>query len=241
MTQRRGFTLIELLVVIAIIAILAAILFPVFARAREQARKTSCLNNVKQIGTAMMMYAQDYDETLASVAFADYPNGLWNSPTWNDYGWSYIWTTFQPYIKNWNVYTCPSARDQRTGPAGNRVSMSYGYSEYIYNSGNGFSKLAALGNNQFGVADICLFADCRFAGIFNDWDAGNTGNGTAYPVSYLARIALAEDTRGRHEGSNIGFADGHAKFMGTTQIACPQTNGIAGENPIVNPNAAKKL
>src|SRR5579872_3878616 len=65
MRRRTGFTLIELLVVIAIIAILAAILFPVFARAREQARKTSCLSNLKQIGTASMMYAQDYDENYS--------------------------------------------------------------------------------------------------------------------------------------------------------------------------------
>ncbi len=63
MQQRRGFTLIELLVVIAIIAILAAILFPVFAQAREKARQTTCTSNLKQIGTAFMMYVQDYDET----------------------------------------------------------------------------------------------------------------------------------------------------------------------------------
>lgn len=238
----QGFTLIELLVVIAIIAILAAILFPVFARAREQARKTSCLNNVKQIGTAMMMYAQDYDETLASVTFDNYPNGLWGSPTWNDWGWCYIWPLFQPYIKNYNVFTCPSARDQIAGPANNRVSVSYAYNEYIYNSGNGFSKLASLGNNQFGVADIALFADCRFAGIFNDWDRDYTGTGTPYPLSYLARISLAEGASPRHEGSNIGFADGHAKFMGVTQITSPSPNGVpSGQNPIVHPNATKKL
>jgi prepilin-type N-terminal cleavage/methylation domain-containing protein len=69
-TRRKGFTLIELLVVIAIIAILAAILFPVFAKAREKARQTSCLSNVKQIGLACLMYAQDYDEVLS-------PRGAW--------------------------------------------------------------------------------------------------------------------------------------------------------------------
>src|SRR5437016_5406048 len=66
---RRGFTLIELLVVIAIIAILAAILFPVFAQARERARMSACLSNMRQIGTGMMMYAQDYDETLPHIRF----------------------------------------------------------------------------------------------------------------------------------------------------------------------------
>jgi len=68
--MRKGFTLIELLVVIAIIAILAAILFPVFARAREKARQTSCLSNMKQIGLAFMMYTQDYDETLPGISFS---------------------------------------------------------------------------------------------------------------------------------------------------------------------------
>ncbi len=67
---RKGFTLIELLVVIAIIAILAAILFPVFAQAREKARQTQCLSNEKQIGTSLMMYAQDYDEVLPGYRFA---------------------------------------------------------------------------------------------------------------------------------------------------------------------------
>src|SRR5438552_8343561 len=95
--QRRiqGFTLIELLVVIAIIAILAAILFPVFAQAREKARAVSCLSNIKQLGLAVNMYVQDYDET--------YPIACPND--W----WYYIWgVNVQPYIKNVQVFKCPS-------------------------------------------------------------------------------------------------------------------------------------
>src|SRR5688500_18904923 len=114
--RKRGFTLIELLVVIAIIAILAAILFPVFAKAREAARKTSCLNNLKQIGTGMMMYAQDYDENMPAAAFGNYPNGLWGSPLWNDYGWTYIFPLLDPYTKNSQIYACPSAPVQLVGP-----------------------------------------------------------------------------------------------------------------------------
>jgi prepilin-type N-terminal cleavage/methylation domain-containing protein/prepilin-type processing-associated H-X9-DG protein len=106
---REGFTLIELLVVIAIIAILAAILFPVFARAREQARKTACLSNMKQIGTALHMYAQDYDETFplryGDGAAWDFENGFQRS--WKN--------MLNVYIKNRQVFQCPSNPTARRG------------------------------------------------------------------------------------------------------------------------------
>jgi prepilin-type N-terminal cleavage/methylation domain-containing protein/prepilin-type processing-associated H-X9-DG protein len=90
--MRKGFTLIELLVVIAIIAILAAILFPVFAKAREKARQTSCLNNVKQLATAWVAYAQDYDERTVPYRYPDYwPQKL------------------DPYVKNTQILVCPSS------------------------------------------------------------------------------------------------------------------------------------
>src|SRR5579859_210263 len=98
-TSRRAFTLIELLVVIAIIAILAAILFPVFAQAREQARRTACLSNTKQAGLAFMMYVQDYDETTPCLT-QQWQGG----PTWVIID---FWNLFQPYIKNTQVFLCP--------------------------------------------------------------------------------------------------------------------------------------
>src|SRR5262249_571485 len=106
------FTLIELLVVIAIIAVLAAILFPVFAQAREKARQTTCLSNVKQQGNAVMMYAQDYDE-MAPLFFADhrvYEKSNPPGPT----GVYYWYRVIMPYAKNIAVFRCPSA----SGPSG---------------------------------------------------------------------------------------------------------------------------
>lgn len=96
---RKGFTLIELLVVIAIIAILAAILFPVFARAREQARKANCLSNARQIALALTQYAQDYDEMLVMRYIGPEP-GTNRQRSWKD--------ALEPYLKNADIYRCPS-------------------------------------------------------------------------------------------------------------------------------------
>src|SRR5438874_4650665 len=109
-SSRSGFTLIELLVVIAIIAILAAILFPVFAQAREKARQTSCLSNLKQIGLAFIMYAQDYDETFPSSSLIDpgVQYGCAQGIGWVNAngGWAVM---VNPYIKSGGLYHCPSA------------------------------------------------------------------------------------------------------------------------------------
>ena len=105
MRKRTGFTLIELLVVIAIIAILAAILFPVFAQAREQARMSTCLSNFKQIGTGVMMYLQDWDETYPMNRIAQNPGGS----ECNGKGKMVTWKSeTQPYVKNIAVFKCPS-------------------------------------------------------------------------------------------------------------------------------------
>src|SRR5579871_1299957 len=130
--KRSGFTLIELLVVIAIIAILAAILFPVFAQAREKARGISCLSNEKQIGTAIMMYTQDYDE-LFPVGF--------QMTNWDfTDGWV---GNIQPYVKNVNVFVCPD--DSKGGPfQGSSAWEGWGISY----AANGFYSLAWVGGFQ---------------------------------------------------------------------------------------------
>ncbi len=100
--RRSGFTLIELLVVIAIIAILAAILFPVFARAREKARQSSCLSNMKQLATASLMYFQDYDEHT-------WLSGTGHFGNWESAGVNCSWyRSMEPYVKNEQVFVCPS-------------------------------------------------------------------------------------------------------------------------------------
>jgi len=131
-----GFTLIELLVVIAIIAILAAILFPVFAQAREKARATSCLSNLKQIDTGILMYVQDYDETMPLFT-AGYCNRVANPLNPNDApgGSAGIgrWPEWQyqiyPYLKNWDIYSCPSdaASVSATDFIARFYDLSYGY------------------------------------------------------------------------------------------------------------------
>src|SRR5579862_8540373 len=135
---RKGFTLIELLVVIAIIAILAAILFPVFAQARERARSASCLSNTKQLGLAEMMYTQDYDEVYWSCPWpGGGQDGIVNPANNGTTFWSDL---LMPYIKNTGIFNCPSNSDTLINTANyippavpqgssNYYRVTYGYGE----------------------------------------------------------------------------------------------------------------
>ena len=117
---RKGFTLIELLVVIAIIAILAAILFPVFAQARAKARAALCLSNEKQIGLSVMMYAQDYDDTMP---FSTYPKGWCGSSTANAVSNPKWIDMIYPYVKNTALFTCPDFPQASSGVIGKNWNL----------------------------------------------------------------------------------------------------------------------
>lgn len=242
--RRSAFTLIELLVVIAIIAILAAILFPVFAQARDKARQTACLSNQKQIGTALMMYAQDYDETLPSAPYS----GLIADPDalagWN---WALWVPKLHPYVKNYQVFACPNGPINASylrGAGTNRWPIHLAYNEYILNQGYGFATLAALGGANNGIADISLVSESVVPGIYQNWSDGRVIASKPQPFD-LYRLLCANGVgtteaacRGRHNdrGVNIIFADGHAKFVPGGRIQGGNTNP-RGEYPIINPNA----
>ncbi|MCC6728815.1 MAG: DUF1559 domain-containing protein [Chthonomonadales bacterium] len=250
----RAFTLIELLVVIAIIAILAAILFPVFARAREAARKTSCLSNVKQLGLGFLMYAQDYDEKLPGIPFGSCPN-CWPFQAWyTPHGdWQGVFRiVLPPYMKNQQIYQCPSQsesgrwddwRDQNQCEHEN-CGMSYMYNEFMYNSNNGFTKLASLGNAAEGPAKVSMVIEGFSSGIYNDWDNGGP---TPKDQDGMSRIRWLNwgPWQQQHGGPNILYADGHAKFMAQDAIVSYRAYAWGGnaqrcvQRPIVYPGCTE--
>ena len=241
--QKRGFTLIELLVVIAIIAILAAILFPVFARAREQARKTSCLSNLKQMSLGFLMYAQDYDETLPGIKFGGNPGEGW---PWTVFPGSYDWTGVftqgvQPYIKNKQILQCPSGTDNNRWSGSN--GLSYCYNEYLYNYYNGYDKLASLGNAPGGVAAVSVIGECWTSGIYNDWEtAGPTLPGNVQDGLNRIRYGQYSPWLSNHEGSNLAYGDGHAKFVPKDKMRSyrlPSGNTDNRQIPVVWPGAVE--
>ncbi len=231
-SRSRGFTLIELLVVIAIIAILAAILFPVFAQAREKARSIACLNNSKQMGIGAQMYAQDYDEVL---------------PSWNGYyactgegnpaascgsiANSYWDVLILPYVKSGNpqlttgrggVWRCPSASEADT-------KRTYGYSHLLCRAG--WETNTSVGTNYRwpALADLEKPSDTIMIGEGGGFD-GRIGpptyfqshvnrGGTTTTAPQGFNIDYANNTGyweipDRHQGgANYTFCDGHSKWM----------------------------
>jgi prepilin-type N-terminal cleavage/methylation domain-containing protein/prepilin-type processing-associated H-X9-DG protein len=208
----KGFTLIELLVVIAIIAILAAILFPVFARARENARKSTCQSNLKQMATAAMQYAQDYDETLMRH-FINPSSGI--------YGW--VWL-LQPYVKNTGIFTCPSKPSAKwNGSATTFSGFGYGYFA-CNNVPNGAPSLIARPLAEIKApADVVMFSDSSSDNYYViDWDDARVDDNGEVPEA-------------RHsEGANFAFVDGHVKWVKDGAYA-KRTGGEVPLNQAPNP------
>jgi prepilin-type N-terminal cleavage/methylation domain-containing protein/prepilin-type processing-associated H-X9-DG protein len=201
--KRHGFTLIELLVVIAIIAILAAILFPVFARARENARRASCQSNLKQIALGIKQYSQDYDEKfpIETVTTSD-PN----------IGWA---GTIQPYVKSEQIFQCPSS----TTPPPTQATLlgSTGrlndpnFTDYYYNYNLGDQNEAVL---QYS-ANTVMLGD-GLGGAAN-WSRTSTDNGS----------------QRHFEGGNFAFADGHVKWLKPAKVLSGASGNCGAGNPNV--------
>lgn len=236
--SHRAFTLIELLVVIAIIAILAAILFPAFARARENARRSSCTSNMKQMGLGITMYVQDNDGRYPMASNSDGSGRRWPD---------YIYT----YIKSSQVFVCPSVSGADvtsrgpswattpvpTGPTGKYFGYGYNY-QYLGNS-----RVPARVGFPFTATDSVVSAPSQTIAIADTNGVGTTGTSGVYVVDPPALVYYADAVTPRGSGRpiatdayypagsgstitqrsspsirhldmvSVAFADGHAKAM----------------------------
>ncbi len=202
MRRTGGFTLIELLVVIAIIAILAAILFPVFARAREKARQASCQSNLKQITLGMQMYAQDYDEMLPFSVVGAAGGQLYS-----------VYELTMPYIKNTQILTCPSEK------VGSVDLSSLGMGIYSYISNETVMPAWIVGLSTTAPVSLAMVHKPAECAAFADGDLDETqlpGSMVIWPVK-------------RHnEMANYSFIDGHVKSL--AEIPPGHDSSMAG-NP----------
>lgn len=252
-TVKKGFTLIELLVVIAIIAILAAILFPVFGRARENARRSSCQSNEKQILLGFKQYTQDYDEKFPqAVTNVGGPAGTSTGSGWGE--------SIQPYLKSTQIYQCPS--ETNTGA----VSGTTGYSDYWYNGAIGQTTVTydAAGTQSgttvadgavttSGVSEASLNNSASTV-LLGDGEGSTVTTGSnsiaknkglggyfIYPatgtVPWVATLSGVIASDRRHlDGSNYAFADGHVKWLLPTKIKNIGGTVNTGNDPTTNIN-----
>jgi prepilin-type N-terminal cleavage/methylation domain-containing protein/prepilin-type processing-associated H-X9-DG protein len=227
--RRPAFTLIELLVVIAIIAILAAILFPVFAQAREKARQTACLSNAKQLGLALQMYTQDYDEVT--------PHQYWTHSGCTEWDCTPAWQ-LAPYTKNTQVWICPSKGRGAPDPSVTKF-ISYGFN-YLGAIGRPLASMQQPANTVF-LAECGANADLKHLG-------GSVSDGASdaawldgfwrdhsYPkvkVSVYSKNNTNTNHRfqtqgGKHNATvNVVYADGHAKSTRPSRLLWGNFYGV---------------
>lgn len=231
MRRRNGFTLIELLVVIAIIAILAAILFPVFTQAREKARSASCLSNSRQVATGLMMYVNDFDGA-GPIQYA--AGGIYCG---DNPGMRCWYEASYPYIKNEGVFNCPSApRSMRQSFMAPRTSGSAGrpYPTQGMTLTYNFT-LSQMNSPGAGQAPLYVGKCPEPARVFFFGDGGSLPHGWNYGVAFAnvndatrknmaapygtGTIAADDQAARHHGGSNLCFLDGHCKWMRWQRLA----------------------
>jgi prepilin-type N-terminal cleavage/methylation domain-containing protein/prepilin-type processing-associated H-X9-DG protein len=213
--SRRGFTLIELLVVIAIIAILAAILFPVFAQAREKAREVTCTSNMRQIGLAVRMYVQDNDETFP--IFQAYNSGV-GTPAHLG-----VEVELEPYTKSKNVFLCPDDSGDPFTNGANYVTVygsSYRFDRACFSAIPGISRqndadidLTAPGHRE-GLVTDAMFESTAETRIMRDemmpWFSPQVDTANKYGYADPAQLYYKQ---WHPRGGGVIFADGHVKFV----------------------------
>lgn len=245
--NKKAFTLVEILVVVAIIAILAGILFPVFARAREGARRSSCQSNLKQLGLGVAQYVQDYnnkypvleDSGDGGMFSTGTPLALSNKKTWAD--------RILPYIKNRQVFHCPSVGRPKTGEIDQY--SHYGFTAYTERSCNGDLRFAGRKGimKQSEIrrpSEVIMMSDYRegYPHVAGVWALSETCfTEASYIVTPGSYVSNASETAmcdagqdcsswpvdGRHlEGANYLFFDGHVKWLGIKHINNGTPNGV---------------
>lgn len=209
--QRNAFTLIELLVVIAIIAILAAILFPVFARARENARRASCQSNLKQIGLGIAQYTQDYDEKLPYIENESSPVGgqfASDNTYWAD--------GIQPYVKSTQIFLCPSSRrDNSAPPLGGGTKPTDATCNFHYAPAR-WNARAALWVQYYGHGAPTALSEVNSPA--DTLSVGDRSDVQGYMIQPDLNLGVGVTNYGRASdihlaGGNWLFADGHVKWL----------------------------
>ncbi len=222
-----GFTLIELLVVIAIISILAAILFPVFARARENARRANCASNLKQIGLGIMQYTQDYDERMPFQASATF--NTFTVPSGSDTSYFY---KLQPYVKSWELFRCPSAiinptATDRADATNNTSYLVNGVLSTESANATGIARHVASIPEAASVITVQEFRNNLSRVYMRPYR--NTAPTSTQNAQYIYWQPSRDYNILHFEGGNLLFADGHVKWRKQSSV-CTHDYGLGDPN-----------